>query len=145
MHPDFVAEFIREFHAEINRQRRDAELSLGLKRRELEETCRRLDGLIEAIADGFRAPRRQAKLDELERPKQSFSPRLMAHPRRQHGSIPIWQNSIGRRSPACRTRSLIPRQKRRRLRSFAASLIALASPPVRTASRLSSWAKSPTW
>ena len=26
MHPDFVAEFIREFHAEINRQRRDAVL-----------------------------------------------------------------------------------------------------------------------
>ena len=145
MHPDFVAEFIREFHAEINRQRRDAELSLGLKRRELEETCRRLDGLIEAIADGFRAPGLQAKLDELELSKAKLQSRLVAHPRRQRGSIPIWQDSIGRRSPACRTRSLIPRQKRRRLRSFAASLIALASPPVRTASRLSSSAKSPTW
>ena len=69
MHPDFVAEFIREFHAEVNRQRRDAELTLGFKRRELDETWRKLDGLIEAIADGFRAPGLQAKLDELEQPK----------------------------------------------------------------------------
>jgi len=29
MHPDLVAEFVKEFHAEINRQRRDAELLLG--------------------------------------------------------------------------------------------------------------------
>jgi hypothetical protein len=69
MHPDFVAEFIREFHAELNRQRRDAELTIKFKRRELEETCRKLDGLIEAIADGFRAPGLQAKLDELEQAK----------------------------------------------------------------------------
>jgi site-specific DNA recombinase len=69
MHPDFVAEFIREFHAEINRQRRDAELTINFKRRELDETCRKLDGLIEAIADGFRAPGLQAKLDELEQSK----------------------------------------------------------------------------
>jgi site-specific DNA recombinase len=80
MHPDFVAEFIREFHAEINRQRRDAELSLGLKRRELEETCRRLDGLIEAIADGFRAPRRQAKLDELEQSKAKLQSKIDGAP-----------------------------------------------------------------
>jgi hypothetical protein len=40
MHPDLVAEFIREFHAEVNRQRRDAALSLGLKRRELDEVRR---------------------------------------------------------------------------------------------------------
>ena len=39
MHPDFVAEFIREFHAELNRQRRDAELTINFKRRELDETA----------------------------------------------------------------------------------------------------------
>lgn len=33
MQPDLVTEFTREFHAEVNRQRRDAELSLVLKRR----------------------------------------------------------------------------------------------------------------
>ena len=69
MHPDLAAEFIREFHAEINRQRHDAELQFKLKRRELEETWRKLDGLIDAIAEGFRATSLQAKLDELERRK----------------------------------------------------------------------------
>ena len=37
-----------------------SELAINFKRRELEETCRKLDGLIEAIADGFRAPGLQA-------------------------------------------------------------------------------------
>jgi site-specific DNA recombinase len=69
MHPDLVAEFISEFHAELNRQRRDAELAITFKRRELQETSRKLDGLIEALADGFRAPGLQAKLDELEQSK----------------------------------------------------------------------------
>ena len=69
MHSDLVAEFIKEFYAEINRQRRDAELLLGSKRRELEEIRRKLDGLIEAIAEGFRAPGLQAKLHELEEHK----------------------------------------------------------------------------
>ncbi len=35
MHPDFVGEFIREFHAEMNRKRRDAEVAINFKRREL--------------------------------------------------------------------------------------------------------------
>ena len=145
MHADFVAEFIREFHAEVNRLRRDAEVAINFKRRELEETCRKLDGLIEAIAEGFRAPRLQAKLDELEQSKARLRlPGLMVRLRRRQGSIPTWRNSIGRRSPACRTRSLIPRPKRRRSRFFAASSIALASAPTRMASRLNSSAKSPT-
>ncbi len=60
MHPDLVAEFIKEFHAEVNRQRRDAELSVTLKGRELDDVRRKLDGLVEAIADGLRAPGLQA-------------------------------------------------------------------------------------
>jgi len=63
MHPDFVAEFIREFHAEINRLRHGAELSVGLRRRELEEIRRKLDGLIDAIAEGLRGTGLQAKLE----------------------------------------------------------------------------------
>jgi site-specific DNA recombinase len=110
MHPGLVAEFVREFHSEINRQRHDAELSLGSKRRELEETRRKLDGLIEAIADGFRATGLQAKLEELERPRR----------RQLRGSIPILRNSIERRSLTCRTRSLILQRRRRRSKSFGA-------------------------
>jgi DNA invertase Pin-like site-specific DNA recombinase len=80
MHPNLVVEFIREFHAEINRQRHNAELSHGLKRRELEETRRKLDGLIEAIADGFRAPGLQGRLDELEQRKARLESEIDAAP-----------------------------------------------------------------
>jgi site-specific DNA recombinase len=69
MHPDLVAEFIKEFHAEVNRQRHEAELAFAMKRRELDDVCRKLDGLIEAIADGLRAPGLQSKLDEFEQRK----------------------------------------------------------------------------
>jgi DNA invertase Pin-like site-specific DNA recombinase len=69
MHPDLVAEFIKEFHAEVNRQRRDSDRNLSSKRRELDDVRRKLDGLIEAIADGLRAPGLQSKLDELEKRK----------------------------------------------------------------------------
>jgi hypothetical protein len=79
-HPDFVAEFIREFHAEVNRLRRDAEVAINFKRRELEETCRKLDGLIEAIAEGFRAPGLQAKLDELEQSKATLQSEIDGAP-----------------------------------------------------------------
>jgi site-specific DNA recombinase len=89
MHPDFVAEFIREFHAELNRQRRDAELTINFKRRELEETCRKLDGLIEAIADGFRARDFRQSSTSWSGRKPGFSLKLKARPRHQHGSIPI--------------------------------------------------------
>jgi DNA invertase Pin-like site-specific DNA recombinase len=80
MHPDLVAEFIREFHAEVNRQRREAELSVGMKRRELDEVSRKLDGLIEAIADGFRAPLLQSKLDELEQRKIALESDITSAP-----------------------------------------------------------------
>ena len=80
MHPDFVAEFIREFHAELNRRRRDAELTINFKRREFDETCRKLDGLIEAIADGFRAPGLQTKLDELEQTKARLQSEIEGAP-----------------------------------------------------------------
>jgi len=68
-----VGEFIREFHAEVNGQRRGAELTTGLKRRELDEVQRKLDGLIEAMADCFRAPRLQSELDELEQRKAALA------------------------------------------------------------------------
>jgi hypothetical protein len=80
MHPDLVAEFVREFHAEINRQRHETELSFGLKRRELEQTRRRFNGLIEAIAEGFRAPGLQARLAELEERKAALESEINSAP-----------------------------------------------------------------
>jgi hypothetical protein len=66
MHPDLVKEFIAEFTTEVNRQQRTREAAIDQKRREFTETTKRLDGLIDAIADGLRTPGLKQKLDDLE-------------------------------------------------------------------------------
>src|SRR5262249_13514170 len=80
MAPDLVKEFIAEFHREVNRLSREREADLGLQRRELEEVRRKLRGLIDAIAEGLRAPGLQAKLDELESRKAALEAELAAAP-----------------------------------------------------------------
>jgi DNA invertase Pin-like site-specific DNA recombinase len=80
MAPELVKEFIAEFHREVNRLSREREADLGLQRRELEEVSRKLRGLIEAIAEGLRAPGLQAKLDELESRKATLEAELAAAP-----------------------------------------------------------------
>jgi hypothetical protein len=64
--PEYVKEFVDAFHAEVNRQRRDAEIAAGIKRKELGEVQRRLDGLVDATADGLRSMGWQTRLDRLE-------------------------------------------------------------------------------
>jgi site-specific DNA recombinase len=66
MHPDLVKEFITAFTAEVNRERQAQEIGIHQRRRELLDVNRRLNGLIEAIADGLRSPGLQQKLEELE-------------------------------------------------------------------------------
>jgi site-specific DNA recombinase len=66
MRPELVEEFVRAFHEETNRARHAAELQVEARRHELSEANRKLDGLIEANADGFRAPGLQTKLDAPE-------------------------------------------------------------------------------
>jgi site-specific DNA recombinase len=78
--PEYVKEFVDAFHAEVNRQRRDAEIAAGIKRKELDEVQRRLGGLIDAIADGLRAPGLQARLDEIESRKLQLQRELEATP-----------------------------------------------------------------
>jgi site-specific DNA recombinase len=80
MHPDLVAEFVREFHAEVNRQRHHAELSLVQTRRDHDEVTRKLAGVIEAIADGLRAPGLQSRLDQREQRKATLAAELEAAP-----------------------------------------------------------------
>jgi site-specific DNA recombinase len=63
--PELVEEFAREFHAEVNRQRHDVELSAELKWRELTDVSRKLEQLIDAITERLPAPGRQLQLDEL--------------------------------------------------------------------------------
>ncbi len=67
MHPDLVKEFVSAFHKEVNRLNRDPELARIHGLRELNGVSRRLDNLIEAIADGLGTPGLKSKLEELER------------------------------------------------------------------------------
>ena len=55
MHPDLVKEFITAFHAELNTESHSRAQLANLTRKELADVGRRLDGLIEAITEGFRS------------------------------------------------------------------------------------------
>lgn len=76
MHPDLVAEFARTFQAEVNRQGRLRQTLLVARRRELDDVRRKLDGLVEAIANGLRNTSLQAKLDALEGEKANLEAEL---------------------------------------------------------------------
>ena len=71
MAPDLVAEFIGEFHREINRQRQGAKLQRSTGQSELAAVTKKLDGLVDAIADGLRGSDLQGRLDELGARKRS--------------------------------------------------------------------------
>ena len=138
MHPDLVAEFVKEFHAEINRQRRDAELLLGGKHRELEKTRQMLDGLIEAIAEGFRAPSLQVRLDELEQHKLKLESEIASAP----GAAPRLHPNL---AEIYRKKVASLRPDRRRSRFCAVLSNVSRSVPLRTAAPLNSWRRSPIW
>jgi len=78
LRPEYIQEFISAFHTELNRQQHDTEILAGLKRKELEEVGRRLDGVINAITDGLRAPGLQAMLDQLGNRKTELERELAA-------------------------------------------------------------------
>jgi site-specific DNA recombinase len=66
MQPEHVATFVAEFAAEWNRLQAETSAAIAGKRRELEKVQRKLDRLLDAIADGLQSPRLQEKLDQLE-------------------------------------------------------------------------------
>ena len=66
MAPELVEEFVGAIQKEINLQRREDDALRDGQKRELAEVARKLNGLIDAIADGLRAPGLQQRLDELE-------------------------------------------------------------------------------
>jgi hypothetical protein len=78
MDPDLVALFISEFTQEWNRTQAESSAQLASRQRELDGVQRRLAGLIDAIADGLRAPGLQQKLDDLERRKADLERELAA-------------------------------------------------------------------
>ena len=66
MAPELVEEFVREFHAEINRQRANEELQAADLQTELGRVSKKLAGLYDAIADGLRTPGLKDQLLALE-------------------------------------------------------------------------------
>ena len=72
MHPDLVKEFITAFHAELNAESHSRAQLENQIRKELADVYRRLDGLIEAIAEGFRSVDLQNKLDGLSAQKRKL-------------------------------------------------------------------------
>ncbi|MDB5413673.1 MAG: putative recombinase [Rubritepida sp.] len=78
MRPDLVAAFVAEFTAEWNRLRAEASLGLRGVRRELAGVERQLQGLIEMMIDGFRAPGLQDKLNQFELRKAELNAAIAA-------------------------------------------------------------------
>ena len=66
MAPELVEEFVRAVQQEINLQRREDDALRDGPNCELAEVIQKLNGLIDAIADGLRAPGLQQRLTELE-------------------------------------------------------------------------------
>jgi hypothetical protein len=82
MEPELVREFIAAFNDELDRRRRDREIAVAAQRRELAEVTRKLDGLIDAIADGLRSDGLQETLQNLERRKADLARAIAAAPAR---------------------------------------------------------------
>jgi site-specific DNA recombinase len=80
MAPEQVRAFIEEFHREVNLRRRDEEIARSTLEAELTSVKGRLDGLVDAIADGLRAPGLQRRLEELEGRKGELEGLLAASP-----------------------------------------------------------------
>jgi site-specific DNA recombinase len=78
MAPELVKEFIQAYHAELNRLRARRDLDLESDRRALTDLSRKLAGLIDAIAEGLRAPGLQDRLNQLTEQKYELEARLQA-------------------------------------------------------------------
>ena len=78
MAPELVAEFIHAFTAEWNRAIAEASAGRDGVRRELAAVERKLNGLINALAEGFRAAGLQGQLDALEARRIELAAKLTA-------------------------------------------------------------------
>ena len=78
MAPELVAEFVSSFTEQWNRAAADGSAERGATARELERAERKLQGLIEAVADGLRGAAIQAQIDALESQCATLSSKLAA-------------------------------------------------------------------
>ncbi len=80
MQPDLVKEFTAAFHDEINRQKHDGKAERTRIQRELNRETQRLNGMIDAIADGLRTPGTLARLQQLEKRTAELEARFNSKP-----------------------------------------------------------------
>jgi site-specific DNA recombinase len=76
MDPALVADFVEGFTAEWNRMAVERNGARAQQERELAQVERKLNGLIDALADGFRAPGLQQPLNDLEGRRAALSAAL---------------------------------------------------------------------
>ena len=76
MRPEHVATFVAEFTTEWNRLLAESNATRGEYRRELDVVERRLNNLVDAIADGLRSDGLRTRLDDLERRRSTLRERL---------------------------------------------------------------------
>ena len=100
MAPEMVEEFVAAYSEEVNRHRREATAARAGKERALAEVRRKLDKLIEALIEGYRAPGLQQKLEELEARKAALEQELTADPPppvRLHPNLAqVYRGKVGR-------------------------------------------------
>lgn len=80
MRPDHLAAFCGAFVEEWNKAQAESSAGAEAGKRELQAVERKLENLIEAIADGVRAPGVQRKLEELEARKEQLLTALQEEP-----------------------------------------------------------------
>ena len=73
-----VAEAVRGYHEELNRQKQDRRAQTAADRQALPKVERAIAGIIAAIEDGMYQPAMKARMAELERQKVEMSARLAA-------------------------------------------------------------------
>lgn len=145
MAPELVEEFVRAVQIEINLQRRKHDALREVEKRELAEVTRKLDGLIDAIADGLRAPSLQQRLDELEARRRQLEQELATGPLHLSAFIRIWPRSIDAKLSGYRTPSMSQGYGMRPCKSFVAWSSAFRSTRPQMDWRWRSSARSPKW
>jgi hypothetical protein len=80
MHPDLLRQFISDFTREWNRLAAEAGQAQSTQRQALEAVERQIANLVDAIAEGLRAPGLQAKLDGLEAQRVTLTAELTKRP-----------------------------------------------------------------
>jgi site-specific DNA recombinase len=80
MEPHLVEEFIGAYHKEINANAAGQTAMRDRIQKELNKVSKRLDALIEAMADGYRSDTLQEKLSDLEATKTGLQAELAAPP-----------------------------------------------------------------